>query len=98
MVAEVAIGQAIHQTVSQRIQLLVGTGLRNTCSTVTGGGKSSDRQIGGAGERRGTGAEVDVRDLPQVRRIGAKVEEVSRRSRWRSCCAIDIRRQHAAKC
>ena len=48
MVAEVAIGQTIHQAISQRVQLLVGSQLRNTSAAAgTSSRKSCNRQIGG---------------------------------------------------
>ena len=107
VVAEVAVGQPVHQPVAERVQLLARAGLRNTerePTEVAVEGRRRERALVRDADRSGAGP-ID-RGVPHVEPIDREVHRVPvvvvdldqrRRSvRGRERSAVDVRREHAA--
>src|ERR1043166_7547197 len=96
-VGEVAIGEALHQTVGQRVELLRSARLRDARPAAARLAEGRDRERGRPRERRvGGGGEVGVH-LPDVGRVRTEVDEVFGRARGRRDCAVEVCGQHAAE-
>src|SRR5258708_34430358 len=87
--AEIAVCQAIHKAIGERIELIGGTRLRDTGATTASLCIGGDRNARWAGEGGvGRGAPIDMK-LPQAERgCGVQREERGRRASGRVCETI----------
>lgn len=92
-VGEVAIGEAVHEPVCERVELLLGTGLGDACAPTASGTERADRQSHGSGQCGVSSVhEVDV-ELVQIEGVRAVVKEEIGRAAWRRDGAVEVRRQ-----
>src|SRR5262249_6063308 len=98
MVAEVAVGQAIHQPVGQRIQLVGGPTLRDAGAPAARLGVRRYGDAGGACERGVSGRGEVYVELPERQRGGrVQGEDVVWRAGWGQGCAVERGRQQPSK-
>src|ERR1700740_2886063 len=94
---KVSIGQTIHQPVGKGIQLLPRTRLRNAGSPVTCLAEGCDPYVSRPCELRvARSLKINV-ELPQIKRVRTKIEEVVGRACRRGCSSIEIGRQQSPK-
>src|SRR5258707_14944184 len=78
MVAEVAVGQPVHQTVGERIELLGGAQLRNTsAASAAGRGECGDWNVHWPGQSGGGGRGNDVAGFKNPQLIMGKTRKKS---------------------
>src|SRR5258708_36953863 len=95
-VAEVTVGEAIHEAITEGIELLRCSGLRDAGASAAGRAEGCDRSDVGAGKRGvGTRGEVDV-EAPGVQAVGAEAEEVFVGAARRCGSSIDVRGENSA--
>ena len=98
MTAEVAIREAIHEAVGERIQLLRGARLRNAGSPVAQRRKGCNGNHCGSGERGICGRREVHMELVQVQIVSSEIDHVVGRSAGRSSQSVQIRRQRSTYC
>src|SRR5258708_35830650 len=96
MRTKVAVGKAVHEPVSQGIQLIGGAGLSDASASITQRSESSHRDHSWPREcgRRWRG-EVHMK-LEKIQVVGSKKHQVVGRSRWRRRGAVHIGRKQSA--
>ena len=98
MVAEVAVAEAVHQAVGQRVELLGGAGLGNARASAVAGRRECRRREVAVNEGRiGRRREIGV-ELPDVqgRGVVSESDEGVGRPRGRGRGAVEVGRQQAA--
>src|SRR5258708_15213388 len=92
VVSEIAVGQPVHQPVSQRVQSVGGAGLRNACAAAAERTERRDIDDRGAGESgvRWSG-EVHVK-LEKIQVVRTEIQQVIWRSRGWGGGAVELGR------
>src|ERR687884_2270934 len=93
-VEEIAISQAIHQPVAERVERLPRIGLWNTGATATTRRvESTDGNVGRPRESRVSRVHPINVKLPEVERVGSEIKEEVGRACRRSYRAVQVGRQ-----